>query len=219
MTLDELVTAVKGYLNMPNTSASSNGKPDNDTIKRAINQVAKNLHARITTGFGRRLGTSTTLSYTADSESLALPSAAQLQHVFRVEAAASGSSYPYDLDPMILAEFRNVSRKGTPRYFAIQGTSIFLRPIPTSAYTLTIWYVAGLTTLSGGSDTPSWLPDRFHDLIAVGAALRLRKVMEDPSQGLESLWDEEVREMDAWYFSMVKDNHVHETESAEDFYG
>lgn len=72
----------------------------------------------------------------------------------------------------------------TPGFgYFVAGNQIHIKPVPTQAYEVRIWYVPNCTALSVDTDTPV-IPEMYHELISEYAAMQcLRK-------SGESIWTE-----------------------------
>ncbi len=218
-TLNELITQVKDWLNMPDTSPTSSGTPTNASITRFINAESESIYRDLSGILKRRFASSTTLTYTADAASVSLPAAAQNQSIIMVQTRENTADALRMLDEAVVEEFRNFSDKGTPVRFAVVGTSVMLRPKPTVAQLLTIWYAGANAALAASGDVPSWLNADFHSIIALGAAIRLRRKLGDPVVDLVEQQQGDRLVMERFYTMMVHDNHLHETDSAESYNG
>lgn len=89
---------------------------------------------------------------------------------------------------------------GYPKYWFVQGGSIYLVPTPAKAgLVYTMWYSQQENTLAADSDTPL-LPDYAIDLVVIKAALMLAARTDNASQ--HRLLKDEEREAEA---SLVDD--------------
>lgn len=153
----QLRGAVKEYLNMPNQSPSATtGKPTNAYIDSRINECCREIYSDLVARKPRRFAITTTLAYTADTDSVALPAAAQQLPLFLVEGLISGDTLKFTLDPSSRTEFRNYFPTGTPQIYAIEFNNIWLRPRPTVAVTLTLHHDPTVADLADNT-SPSWL--------------------------------------------------------------
>ena len=185
-TFETLQTQVKELLGFPDAIASASstqGSPSNDQIKRAINDAAKEWFGKIAAYRPDLKDARTTMTYTADTEAVALPAAAQVRPITLVQAQNAGSSDAlerYDLEQKDPSEFDEYDNYGEPLVWALEGTSIAVRPIPKTATTLYLRYVAALADMTLTSDTPSWLPAEYHHGLAWHATAKLKLKRGDP---------------------------------------
>jgi hypothetical protein len=149
--------------------------------------------------------TSTTLSYTANTESVAIPAAALYSPIYKVEDYTD-SSYPLELlylSPSTIDSY--VSPFGVYSWTRV-GNNIKYVPKPESSKTLRIWYVknpllpydatpydsSGNPTITSATSQHAY-PVAHEELIGVGAAIRLQEEDDEiPKNRLvryEELWD------------------------------
>lgn len=217
-TTDELITSVKSYLGMANTSASASGNPTNAAILRALNVAQDLISGHLSVTYKRRFLTSTTLTYTASTEAVALPSACQNQPILKVLGQPSTTTLrQFPLRPLSVDEIDRMALIGTPQAYVVAGTNIMLRPYPAVSYALVIWYDAAASALVSGGAGPAWLAPKFHDLVALDAAIRLRLILGDPVDTLKSQRTDDFEGLNRYYFALQEDNHAHETAGPEDY--
>ena len=202
-TTDELITSVKSYLGMANTSASASGNPTNAAILRALNVAQDLISGHLSVTYKRRFLTSTTLTYTASTEAVGQPSTTTLRQ--------------FPLRPLSVDEIDRMALIGTPQAYVVAGTNIMLRPYPAVSYALVIWYDAAASALVSGGAGPAWLAPKFHDLVALDAAIRLRLILGDPVDTLKSQRTDDFEGLNRYYFALQEDNHAHETAGPEDY--
>lgn len=217
-TTDELTTSVKSYLGMANTSASASGNPSNAAILRALNVAQDLLSGHLSVTYKRRFLTTANLTYTASTEAVALPSGCQNQPILKVLAQPTTSTLrQFPLRPLVVDEFDRMALIGTPQAYAVAGTNIMLRPYPPVSYALVIWYDAAASALVAGGAGPSWLAPKFHDLVALDAAIRLRVTLGDPVDTLKAQRSDDFESLNRYYFALQEDNHAHEVAGPEDY--
>lgn len=210
---------VKELLNMPVTDAATDtGRPSNAVINQAIKEARLALYNELKATMPRRFGASTTVTYTATSESVALPSGAQGVPIFKVEAANSGETTKRTLEPAVLEEFVSLAQDGDPRVYAIVKTSIHLRPRPAVDMTVTLWHTPAAADL-GDNTEPTELHADFHHVIGYGAAVRIARAFGDPHEGLLEQYQEDLAVCIRHYEAMTPDHHIHETEQTELYHG
>lgn len=215
MTGAELRAQVKALMNLQGDLtdvAVDQARPTNSQIDAAVNFCRAMLWAKIGTDYRRKVIVTKTVAYTADAESVSLPTGAVGQPIYQVEWTPNGATSRQKLDAAQLEEFRDTTRKGLPAWYVIMGSVIGVRPIPSSAGVLTIWCVPAVTALTT-STSPSELHPDFHHIIATMAAIRLRRGLGDPTQGLEDQLQEDQYTMLAYYESLNADNSLAETGS------
>src|SRR5262249_31211350 len=154
------------------------------TIYNRIASTIRSMYAKIQSLDSAKLLTSTTMTYTANSESLALPSAVKYRPVHTVERQINtGSPLRYDpLRMLTLDHMEPAIRWGELRvldedapwsgygYYIEQQQTIYVVPAPASDFTLRIRYTAGFTDLVDGADdanVPNLIPEEHHEAIAL----------------------------------------------------
>lgn len=166
MTYAELRTYVRDRL-----SISSSDTAKTTQINTAIQQARYRLCAEF-----RLKKTTTTLDFTADTETVTLPS-----DVTEILAITTSD---YILQPITEQEFAELTAgSGGPQVYVVDGssTTIRIRPTPdtTAVAAATIYYVQRPTALSADGDSPSEMPTEYHDLIAEEAIARIAMSEED----------------------------------------
>ena len=216
MDIDALVVRVKQLINKPNTTAADDtGKPKNAEVIASINEAYQQIYEDVAERLPDRWITQTTLSYPANTAAVALPTAAQQAQVLRLYWQSTGATigtYQNPLQPAREREFVNMAETGTPVVYAITGTDLRIRPVPTVGVQVVISYLPALIMLAVAPDTPSVLPANWHHLIAYKAAIQLRQINEDPSGGLVDAYTEKMELFIAAIERRVPDNHVQQTE-------
>ena len=220
MTRDELLVRVKQLINKANTTAADdNGRPTNAEIVQALEESRAEIYSELFDWLGDRQAASTTMTYTADTAAVALPSAAQDTQVLQIYAPASSSAGASQrtLNPIRLAEFANVGESGTPVYFCITGTSLRLRPLPPVDTSLVILYLPQLSVLSA-STSPAEIPSAWHHIYAYAAAIKLRHKNNDPAEGLETDFRAQMQRLTTLVERRSNDNHIQTVDNTNNFW-
>lgn len=219
MTFEDLQIHVKELLSIPDTAAATEvpSASFNTQIKRAINSAAKEWFGKLATWRPDIKDARTTLSYTADAQAVALPAAVQSRPILLVQAANAGASDAlerYDLEIKSTAEFDEYDIYGEPIVWALEGTSIAVRPIPRTATTLYFRYVAELADMTATSDTPSWLPAEYHHGLAWEAAAKLKIKRGDPdAMGVKAEAASIKEDALSFLYRIYRSNaHIHSTD-------
>lgn len=210
-TLEDLVVRVKQMMNKANTTfADDTGKPKNSEIIAAINEARNETYMLVSTGAPDRFITSASFTYPSLAENVTLPVAAQQAQVVHVYARdqSTASSFQTVLEPIRVREFANISETGYAKCYAINGTQIRLRPVPTYSVGLTMFYLPALTPLANATDTFPEIPAMFAHLYAMAAAIRLRQINEDPADALIDARDALLERYIAYVERLVPDNHI-----------
>lgn len=107
-----------------------------------------------------------------------------------IQWSNSGGSYsqPERVSPEEILRYRafaNALTSATPAAaYAIAGANLLMvYPTPSTADTITIYYVPRPATLSAGSDTPSEVPTEFHTAVEQYALWKLAAMSDDSSSG------------------------------------
>ena len=210
-TLEDLVVRVKQMMNKANTTyADDTGKPKNSEIIAAINEARNETYMLVATGAPDRFLTSSTLTYPAMAENVTLPVAAQQAQIVHVYTRNqnTASSFQTVLEPIRVREFANIAETGYPKCYAINGTQIRLRPVPSQAAALTVFYLPSLTPLASATDTFTEIPAMFAHLYAMAACIRLRAINEDPADSLIDARDALLERYISYVERLVPDNHI-----------
>lgn len=176
-TLTQLRVRFREIMKLPEITDAEEGDPAKATITAMINESINRRYAQLVTSYPFRFITkSAAFTYTALAENTALPTGVPGRMVSLVRCLPAGvtsSIESYTLNPASITELDTYAPYGSPAVYVIDmvNTSIWLRPIPQSATTLYLHYVAALTALSSDSDTPSWCPVEFHQLFAYDTAV------------------------------------------------
>lgn len=221
MTRDELLVRVKQLINKANTTASDdNGRPTNAEIVQALEESRAEIYSELFDWLGDRQAASTTMTYTADTAAVALPSAAQDTQVLQIYAPASSSvgASQRTLNPIRLAEFANVGESGTPVYFCITGTNLRLRPMPMVDTSLVLLYLPKLSALANGSASPTEIPSAWHHIYAYSAAIKLRHKNNDPADGLETDFRTQLQRLTTQVERRSNDNHIQTVDNTNNFW-
>lgn len=220
MTRDELLVRVKQLINKANTTAADdNGRPTNAEIVQALEESRAEIYSELFDWLGDRQAASTTMTYTADTAAVALPSAAQDTQVLQVYAPASSSvgASQRTLNPIRLAEFANVGESGTPVYYCITGTDLRLRPMPMVDTSLVLLYLPKLSVLSA-STSPAEIPSAWHHIYAYAAAIKLRHKNNDPAEGLETDFRAQMQRLTTLVERRSNDNHIQTVDNTNNFW-
>jgi|GEM_PF-4374860 len=168
MTYAELRTYVRDRLTI-----STGDTAKTTQINTAIQQARYRLSAEF-----RLTKTKATLNFTADTETVTLPS-----DVVEILSITSGNYIVQPISEQEWAEVAGSVVAGGPQVYVVDGSSTTIRisPVPADTETAaaTIYYVARPTALSADADVPTELPAEFHDLIAEMAVYRIAQSEED----------------------------------------
>jgi hypothetical protein len=187
-----------------NASSSARQRWSDADIDQAIIDQLSAMYAELAIDPAAFL-TSTTFSYTANSESIAIPAAALYSPVYKVEDYTDSDS-PFEL---LYQSPSNIDSYVSP--FAVfawtrSGNNLRYVPKPSTTRTLRIWYVknpllpydatpydsSGNPTISSATSQHPY-PVAHEELIGVGAAIRLQEEDDEiPPHRLvryEELWD------------------------------
>lgn len=146
--------------------------------KRAI-QAAIRQHERKRWWFNE---TSTAIVTVASQTYATLPSNFLVLDLLQITI----SSMDYDLKEKDMNWIRaaNSSRAtGEPTHYAYYNDRIELFTIPNSAYSLPIYYIKSLATLSADSDTSAWTEGIPEDVIVYGAAKNMMATVLHDNDG------------------------------------
>lgn len=127
----------------------------------------------------RRQQTTETLSLSASGSSVSLPS-----DFLSAEAVVLESSPKRTLNLKTIQDLFNEYPSDTnarPEAYAIQGSTMYVRPVADSAYSITLYYNQALTALSSDSDT-NWLLTNYPDLYLYGALVHAAPYLEDDAR-------------------------------------
>lgn len=165
MTLADLRTAVRAYLGVSDTDKAFT----NTRLTRWLNDALNELRIDAPKSYFQQRATwaadaSTSRVYTLASQS---PAVTALQSIIELR-----------LDSVSGSKLREVSFEQLPAWaglaYAVTGAdeaaTITTNDGTPAGATLYVVYEAWPAELSGDSDTPSWLPSRFHDVPALMAA-------------------------------------------------
>lgn len=127
----------------------------------------------------RRQQTTDTLSLASSGSSVSLP-----PDFLSAEAVVLESSPKTTLSLKTIYDLFNEYPSDTaakPLAYAIQGSTMYVRPVADSAYDITLYYNQGLTALSADSDT-NWLLTNYPDLYLYGSLVHAAPYLEDDSR-------------------------------------
>ncbi len=188
MTLTELRAALRLRLLLEDTTDSSNGSITQADGTKYINAAMRRLWADVFVSMNPDACTKrTTLTYTADAESVALPTSSPdlrgrpIREVLALGTAGGSVADRHALTCRTIEEVQNYAESGEPEVYAVglADATIWVRPSPTEDTTLYIRYIAAPTALASNSDTPTFLPEEFHDLLVDAAALEYLESVAD----------------------------------------
>jgi hypothetical protein len=138
------------------------------------------------------------LAYGPNSDSVALPAAVQRRMIISVTGFyTSIVQDPYPMLPRATEEVGTFALSGVPQVYDIMGINIFVRPMPSTSFNLSINFVPALVELNLVTDVPSEFPSEFHRLMGYMAALRIRMQNQDPGDGIESIVSDWKRRLQA----------------------
>jgi len=145
--------------------------PDNDRFAadfwQALNDSQNEIAVVRNWGF---LRTTTTLTASADTRTIALPSDFCSPYRIRGAITITTSGYSGDVIELLTVDewyqdhFEDGSDTGEPDYAYIMGTSLYLSAIPDAAYTMNFPYYKLPATLEDTSDTIG-IPTKYHELL------------------------------------------------------
>ncbi len=181
-----------------NLDATADLAATKDCINQAYSEVCIETEA---------IQTSNTITLTPGTASYTL-SSFLTNAIVRIKAMSityGGVTYPpltmIDLDPLLrrrVGAGGTAVATGTATHYAVDGmTTLELYPTPLSADTLTVWYVAQPTALSGDSDVPA-IPEPYATrCLIAGGAWQMSDTTGDPggpSYGQDfELWKQKFR--------------------------
>jgi hypothetical protein len=148
------------------------------TLIRFFQSEQKRLQNKLVQSFENYFVTSTTISIVADQEDYGIPSATI--KILRIEDIEEPKN-PVALTPISFNQKDSLSgsplvsysNMGVGGFYAIRGDSIILRPIPTRSKpdALKMYYVKEIEDITSATSV-SEIPTEYHELLAVGIALR-----------------------------------------------
>lgn len=151
-TLTELTTSLADWLNRDDFA---------DVANEIVASAERRLSRDLFTGDREAI---TTL--TATAETVALPADFESVRAMWIEGANGGR-----LEPMTLGDlqaFYPTSETGTPRHYAVMGSTLYLGPAPSSSTAIKLAYWQGLTPLSDANPT-NWLLTDHPDVYRAAA--------------------------------------------------
>lgn len=177
-------------------------------LDRYINQGLRYVYGKIAQRFEDyfvvpgTVGNDGLISTVSGTQAYDLPD--DLMKIVRVEHRAAGDTNDNNWRRM---ERLNISNDRLDDYYPVRegyspsfgyfvgGNKVYLRPVPTTAFSVRIWFVPRVTVLSAGSDIPG-VPDEFQELIAEYAALQcLRKSGEGIYKEASDIFQLELQNM------------------------
>lgn len=190
MDLEDLVIRTRQILKSDVQDITDLGSPSVGELTKLINESRNRDYTRMSISYPRRLVTQTTMTYTGNTESVALPTPAQKRIITLAQylpVGASSTLMRTDLEPKNIDEFDQFDANGEPEVFAVDMVAgkILVRPVPMVNSTLYIYYVAALTELANLSDIPTEWPTEFHHMHAYGAAASfLQEANDEPAYAM-----------------------------------
>lgn len=212
-TLTEIRQRVRELLSLPVTT-SDTGSPSNTQLDATVEDVRAYVYTMIAAKFARRMAVSTTMTYTASAESVALAAGLSHRMILAVEAVYPDSTDTkdrYALEEMTTQELLQADLDGTPNFYAIDYADavIRIRPIPNVAKTLTVKYVPGLTALSTSTSPTEWPSEFHHIVISQGVYAWWLKKTKDPDwQGAVEDFEDRIMRLEAYIESIYPDTHL-----------
>jgi hypothetical protein len=112
--------------------------------------------------------TTTTLTTTAGTQAVALPADFRQARQLKI---AGDQSTGYPLEPATPNVVETYDHQGKPLVYAVSGNDLLLGPVPDSAYTLTLVYLAKLAPLNSNTQTNWMLTDNADAYVYMAAAV------------------------------------------------
>lgn len=184
MNLGELRNLVRSHLNEPEPVFWTDAE-----LNTHINVGVRKAHALIKSMSRYHFTTRVTFQTVAGTEYYNLPNNAK---DIRLVTTVTSDGMELPLNHMYMPNpfpwapaltLESNTNGEPPTSYMIVGKTIRLVPIPTSAYTIRLYYEARLVNLTADSDVPTFEED-YHDLAAVWAAILARVKDRQPSEDL-----------------------------------
>ena len=147
-------------------------------ILRAINDVLFEMYLKRTDSPGAQT-IQETFSYPDGQEFVALPETVANQPLFKLESLEGSDNRPNPIRRVDFHELESFVNRTEgafltfpQRVWALQATNIAIRPKPSGALSLRIWYIAPPLVLANDPDLQPY-PVMFEELITIGARVRL----------------------------------------------
>lgn len=142
-------------------------------INEAQSRIARTVEVR-------ELFTTSTVATVAGTVSYTLPA-----DFIRINGLTNGT-YGLELRPIIdidalLAENMGTTNSGSPSYYSLGPSGLYLSPCPDAVYSLTMTYYKNPVALSANGDI-STLPVNYHDLMVSYALSKAYRSEDDPQQ-------------------------------------
>ena len=154
---------------------SNDGMAADATVTRFINGAVRQVAAMKDWDWD---WASETIATVVDQD--AYTRAADCRKTDKVVDASTGKLLT-PINPAVGVRYSSGDRKGPPRFWYVQGGSLYIVPSPDDVRNLTHYYVAAETALSGDTDEPN-IPDWAIDLVIIKAALMLAARMDNTSE-------------------------------------
>lgn len=126
--------------------------------------------------------------------------AAQVRDVTYLPVGQSVGRLLQQATPARIDELRAWSNVSYPSIFAIAGVdTLMLGPIPTDTGTLTVRYVSRPLDMATDSDVPALVPVDFHDVVWLGGAVKLARIVaRDRLTELDAGYRERLGDLRSW---------------------
>ena len=152
------------------TSVDSDNWPK-EVKNSLINDSYRELAQRLYTDIPRFYLTTGTITTTADTRNVALPTDC-VGAMIRDLKDSNGDSMPLKGR---IEDFNDQASSGTPEYFDILGNYIYFYPAPNAALTYTVYYSKEISDMDDEYDEPDF-PRGYEDLIVLNAMIRSRLI-------------------------------------------
>jgi len=199
MTVTEIIAEVKRYLR------DRTGRLMSDTEYLASVQSAyESMRQKALDLNEQAVATSCALTVPASTSTIALTALnASLAGVLRLIAIYNGDGmlvpFSYATEQEWFAGYQTFPISICPRALMIYGNNVKFLPTTDGALSWTCWYVSPTETLATGS-VPA-LPAEYHRLIALRAALEIRKILGGDARDLFELTVEKEQAFESWLYS------------------
>jgi hypothetical protein len=128
---------------------------------------------------GLPLETTITQTLTAGVNTLTLPN--DYNEMQNIVVQSNPTSILEFVPDNVLSQYNSTNTSGVPEFFTIVGNNILLSKIPDSNYSITITYIAKLTSLSD-INTSNWVLTNFPYLYLYGSLIEASIYTNDPDQ-------------------------------------
>jgi hypothetical protein len=164
-----LITRVRRMVSDTDSDTDNQRWSDTD-IRDAIDGMLAQMYAEWTSRDPSGFITTADITYTADSEQIALADALSGMNIYKIEDVTG------DLNTFIpYRSLLELNRYADEHGWSLQGANIALRPVPTGTRTLRVYALSNyIPTTATTSDTHP-MPVTHEELICIGAAIRLQE--------------------------------------------